>query len=412
MESLSDKLKALGVKLGLDQAQPSETISKAKQADITELLPEGKVISTIHGDTFWVEEVYSGVGMHGRFRVKQSTNFHPMLEMVGADSEFDLETCVFMDTETTGLAGGTGTLAFMVGLGFFRGDDFYLYQGFLRDPTEELAMLTHITGLLEGRNTVVTYNGKSFDVPLMHTRCTINGLEKLFAPMFHIDLLHLARKLWKYRMPSRTLGMVENEILGFHRSAEEVPGWMVPELYFDYQKAGDATVVLPVFYHNAMDILSLGVLLQVTATLLDNPASLDSPGVDTVSVARMAADQGNIEKAVILYEQGLNDDMPTDIYVETLLRFATIYKRDKQWDSACILWEKAAEQGSIWACEELAKYYEHTTKEYQMAIQWVNRGFDCFERMKLGGYQRSRMEQAWQHRLERLLEKWTKQNKS
>jgi len=108
----------------------------------------------------------------------------------------------------------------------------------------------------------------------------------------------------------------------------------------------------------------------------------------------------------------LTDDMPTEIYVETLLRFATIYKRDKQWDSACILWEKAAEQGSIWACEELAKYYEHTMQEYQTAIQWVNRGFVCFESMKMGGYQRSRVEQAWQHRLERLLEKWARQNKS
>ena len=412
MESLSDKLKALGVKLGLDQTEPSGAAIKTTQADITELLPEGKLIPTIHGETFWVEEVYSGTGNHGGFQVKQSTDFSSMLEMVGADAAFDLENCVFMDTETTGLAGGTGTLAFMVGLGFFRGEDFYLYQGFLRDPTEELAMLTYIAGLLEGKNTVVTYNGKSFDVPLMHTRCTLNGFEKLFAPMYHIDLLHLARKLWKYRLPSRTLGMVENEILGFHRSAEEVPGWMVPELYFEYQKTGDATVVLPVFYHNAMDILSLGVLLQVTASLLDNPASLDSPGVDTVSVARMAAEQGNIEKAVLLYEQGLQDDMPTEVYVETLLRFATIYKRDKLWHSACILWEKAAEKRSLCACEELAKYYEHTMKEYQVAIQWVNRGFKFFEEMKLGGYERTRMEKAWQHRLERLLDKWARQNKS
>lgn len=412
IESLGDKLKALGVKLGLDQTGPSEEKSKTKHSDITTLLPEGKVISNIHGDTFWVEEVYHAAEKHGKFLVKQATNFSSLLPLLGADAVFDLESSVFMDTETTGLAGGTGTLAFMVGLGFFRGNDFYLFQGFLRDPTEELAMLTHITGLLEGMNTVVTYNGKSFDVPLMHTRCTINGLEKLFTPMYHIDLLHLARKLWKYRLPSRTLGMVENEILGFHRSAEEVPGWMVPELYFEYQKTGDASVVLPVFYHNAMDILSLGVLLQVTAAMLDDPGSLGSPGVDTVSVARMAAEQGDIGKAVALYEQGLQDDMPTDIYVETLLRFANIYKREKQWQTACVLWEKAAAQGSVFACEELAKYYEHITKDYPAAIQWVNCGFVCVEAMKLGAYERSRMVKAWQHRLERLLDKWARQNKS
>jgi tetratricopeptide (TPR) repeat protein len=315
-----------------------------------------------------------------------------------------------MDTETTGLAGGTGTLAFMVGLGFYHHGDFHLFQGFLRDPSDERAMLEVMSERLTGIDTVVTYNGKSFDVPLLHSRFVMNGLTKAFVGMRHIDLLHVARKLWKHRLSSRTLGVVENEILGFFRSAEEVPGWMAPELYFQYQKTGDASGIVPMFYHNAMDILTLGVLLRVVAELINEPDSFNSPGVDIVSIARMYTDLRDFDQAISLYEKGIQRELPIQIYLDAALRFADLFKRQHLFEKSVPLWEKAVSFGSEEACEELAKYYEHQKKDYENAMKWVNAGFECLKRQGVDRYYRRRQEEAFQHRLERLLEKWQKSN--
>jgi uncharacterized protein YprB with RNaseH-like and TPR domain len=405
MESLSDKLKALGVKLGVDGLPHLEKQNPAGKS-IEDLLPEGKVVLTQQGESFSLEEMYPANHLHGKFKVFETADYASLLSLLSLNQEFDLERCVFMDTETTGLAGGAGTLAFMVGLGFYRDNDFWLYQGFLRDPSDEPGMLAFIEELLAGIDTVITYNGKSFDVPLMHSRCVLNGFGKVFEDMRHIDLLHVARKVWKHRLPSRTLGTVENEILGFFRSKEEVPGWMAPELYFDYQKTGDASGVVPVFYHNAMDILTLGVLLRVVAAMVHDPFTVNVAGADLVSIARMYADQNDYDRAIELYEKGIEHHLSNDVYLDALMRFAAIYKRQNETAKALSLWERAVKLGSIEACEELAKFYEHHAKSYEDAMKWVNEGFSCAKKANLSKYQRSRIEDSLQHRLERLLGKW------
>lgn len=405
MESLSEKLKALGVKMGVNSDQTSKLPAQG-QHRIEDLLPQGKIVETKMGSSFAIENRYSSDHQHGEFAVYEEAEYSEFLDLFALDQEFDVERCVFMDTETTGLAGGAGTLAFMVGLGFYQDGEFWLYQGFLRDPGDEPGLLAKLEELLTGIDTVVTYNGKSFDVPLMHSRCVINGFSKLFDRMQHIDLLHAARKVWKYRLPSRTLGIVENEILGFYRSEEEVPGWMAPELYFDYQKTGDASGVVPVFYHNAMDILTLGVLLRVIAQMLHDPFEKEAEGVDLVSIARMYAEQKEYDRAIKLYQSGLRHDLPPELYLDAILRFALIFKRQEKIEKALPLWESAVEIGSVAACEELAKYYEHTLREFETAIQWVNRGFSCLRRSGLSKYEIHRAEEALQHRLERLLGKW------
>lgn len=405
MESLNDKLKALGVKLGVD-TNSAEKITTKRARPIEVLIPKGKIVETPNGLSFAVDELFTSAHSHGNFLVHEKADYQELLRLLAFEGELDLERCVFMDTETTGLAGGSGTLAFMVGLGFYKEGNFVLYQGFLRDPSDEPGMLARIEELLTGIDTVVTYNGKSFDVPLLHTRCVLNGYRKFFANMRHIDLLHIARKVWKHRLPSRTLGVVENEILGFYRSEEEVPGWMAPELYFQYQKTGDASGVVPVFYHNAMDILTLGVLLRVMANMIADPLCDIVAGVDLVSIAKMYMDQKQYDKAIALYEHGIQQDLPGEIYIEALMRSAAIFKRQESIDKALPLWERAVDLGSIDACEELAKYFEHQAKEYDTALRWVNQGFACVRTAALDKYQKHQIEGALQHRLERLLGKW------
>src|SRR4030067_1036414 len=141
----------------------------------------------------------------------------------------------------------------------------------MRDPFEEPAMLLALEEFLAPCKTLVTFNGKSFDAPLLTTRYTLQGWPSPMGRMAHIDLLHLARRLWRDRLPSRTLSNLEVQILGAQRSEEEIPGWMIPQMYFDFLRDGDARPMKRVFYHNEMDVLSMAALLNLVVNLLENP---------------------------------------------------------------------------------------------------------------------------------------------
>ena len=164
----------------------------------------------------------------------------------------------FLDTETTGLVGGAGTVAFLVGIGRFIDDGFRILQYFLRDPSEERAMVRVMEGELDAGTGFVTYNGKSFDVPLLEMRYGLS-LRKRWAltawPQF--DLLHPARRLWKRSLRDCSLGTIEHEILGVARSEKDVSGEQIPGMYIDYLNTGDPSSMERVIYHNEIDILSM-----------------------------------------------------------------------------------------------------------------------------------------------------------
>ncbi len=168
----------------------------------------------------------------------------------------------FLDTETTGLSGGTGTYAFLVGVARFEDEGLHLAQFFMRDPSEEPGLLAALEEFLAPCQALVTFNGKAFDAPLLLTRYLCHGWQPPFQGLAHVDLLHLARRLWRDRLPSRTLTMLEAHILGAGRSEEDIPGWLIPEMYFTYLQTGDPTPLKSVFYHNAMDVISLVALME------------------------------------------------------------------------------------------------------------------------------------------------------
>jgi tetratricopeptide (TPR) repeat protein len=281
---------------------------------------------------------------------------------------------LFLDTETSGLAGGTGTYAFMIGVGYRTEEGFELLQFFMRDPSQESAILAALDELASHFDVVVTFNGKSFDIPLLNTRYTLNGLTPPFAPFQHIDLLHLARKLWRDRLPSRALGELENAILNVGRTREDVPGWMIPEMYFEYLRSGDARPLANVFYHNAIDILSLAALYNHVAGLLNDPlqTAADS-GFDLAAIARLYEEMGRIEEAAQLYASSLDrGDLPEEFFFKTIERYALLRRRQGEWDKAVQLWRQAAEHGELFACIELSKFYEHRERNYTEALRWAN----------------------------------------
>jgi tetratricopeptide (TPR) repeat protein len=215
--------------------------------------------------------------------------------------------------------------------------------------------------------------------------------------------LPLARRLWRDRLPSRTLGEVERQILGLGRTQEEVPGYLVPQMYIDYLKTGDARPLAGVFYHNAMDVLSLAGLFTHTAALLDDPHGFgELPGLDLVALARLFEELEHYEDAVALYELGLGRDIPEEHFWKTVMRYALLYKRRGEWEKAVALWEKAAEHGDPFACIELAKYYEHRIGDYEKALSTT---IIVMERIELLGgseYQIKVLVEETKHRVERL----------
>jgi uncharacterized protein YprB with RNaseH-like and TPR domain len=371
MESLADKLKSLGAKTG---TSPSKAQTQPKvRFDIAEVVP-GMDFETAFGNTFVVENDYpveSFVGNEHLFRPLNLETLGQWAKIEGL-AERPLDEFVLLDTETSGLAGGTGTFVFLVGLGYRTANGFHLIQLFMRDPGQEPALLAGLAHFLASFKTVITFNGKSFDIPMLNSRHVMNGFTSPFAEFQHIDLLPLARRLWRNRLPSRALKDLETDILGLARTDDEVPGWMIPELYYEYLRSGDARPLGGVIYHNAQDILSLGLLFNYVADLLSNPLQVvPKQGLDLIAIARLYEDLNQWEQAVQLYEHSLDQGLPLPFFLDTLRRYANLYRKQERWDEAIQLWIKAAGYHQVEACVELAKHCEHRQRDYQGALNWV-----------------------------------------
>ncbi len=214
MPSLADKLKSLGVDLGINDLATKKT-PRRENYPIERVLA-GEWQSTPQGETFVVEARYQADFQQGSVPLRGDAP----LEIIAAWAKepelanLDLEQFVFIDTETTGLAGGTGTYTFMIGAGRFEGDEFRLAQFFLRDPAEETAQLAAFEQFVAPCEAIVSFNGKSFDMPLLNNRYIINGWPTPLKDAGHLDLLHLARRLWRGRPPRRTLGGPGGKIFG------------------------------------------------------------------------------------------------------------------------------------------------------------------------------------------------------
>ncbi len=409
MPTLSERLKSLGVQVGAkDLPQPHP----AKTFPVDEIVA-GRFIDTGNGSTYLIEQDFPVDYIHGQVGLRISTTPLTIAEWAGVVeiAGQNPEDLVFLDTETSGLAGGTGTFAFLVGAGRYTSDGFHLAQFFMRDPLEEPALLLAFEDFIAPCRTIVSFNGKAFDIPLLETRYTMQGWKSPFRDFSHVDLLHLARRLWRDRLPSRTLANLEVQILHANRTDEEIPGWMIPQIYFDYLRDGDARPLQRVFYHNAMDVVSMAALLNHTSALLEHPFALPTTdSIDLAAVARLLEDLGHIEKAAELYEHCLSSDLPDDIHTDTLLRLALLHKRNNNYPVAVPLWEQAASRRRVDAFEELAKYYEHHALDLEHAIKWTLAALEVIETAGFPSTETVLWKSEFHHRLKRLQKKLSSQS--
>jgi uncharacterized protein YprB with RNaseH-like and TPR domain len=344
-----------------------------------ETVLDGREVPTAHGPSFVFERRYPLTHHHGAPVGALTTHATGSLATLTGDARLaplDPTRAVILDTETTGLAGGTGTYTFLVGLGIVEGDAFVVRQFFLRQLSEERALLSALAEHLTGSGGLVTYNGRTFDWPLLTTRFTLARLRSSLPDLPHWDVLPMARRLWKGRLGSCSLGALEATLLGQPRH-DDTPGWLIPQLYFDYLRDGDARRLAGVFAHNERDILALAALAGRACRALSDPFDGSvADGQDFAALARHAAACGRSARAMDLYRHALTLALPADEREVVQRHLSLLLKQARRWDEAAVMWQTMLDGplfDSFFPALELAKYYEHIQRDYGRAAVLVER---------------------------------------
>jgi uncharacterized protein YprB with RNaseH-like and TPR domain len=342
----------------------------------------GEVVRTEFGSHFETERLFPSHRMHGSADIGALVELpSDFLDALGGSeiAAAPPERWAFLDTETTGLAGGSGTYAFLIGVGRITPEGFRVRQFFMREYAEERSLLHALKVHLAEFDVLITYNGKSYDQPLLETRFRITRQAPPFARMGHLDLLYGARRLWKLRIESCRLIQLEQQILGFYREGD-LPGELIPYVYFEYLRSREAGRLVPVFHHNAIDILTLACLTAIVpaAFRTSDVESLASVGVrrgeDLAGVARWLVSAGQLEPALALMRRAVQAGLPDALLFRTLLDIGLLEKKLERPHAALSVFTELAgcrNAHQVAALEELAKFYEHEERNYALALEFT-----------------------------------------
>jgi len=330
------------------------------------------------GTCFVQESFFDASAWHGHCRVGDFAGLDMQtaaaLAANPALAECRLEEGLFLDTETTGLSGGTGTMAFLIGLGWFDRGHFIVRQIFARDFSEERAALVHLSDIIRTRRFLVSFNGKTFDVGLLSTRFIMNRMQSPFPELPHLDLLYPARRLIAHRLENCRLATLEERVLGLVRQ-DDVPGSEIPQRYFDWLRRGDARPLRDIFTHNRLDIVSLAALMRHLTELIH--CSCDSIQTDTrdlLAVARWHSEQPDQVPVAESLLTSLTQSTRFADRMEARKMLSLIHKRANRWEDAMCLWQQMVRDDprNRFALIELAKWYEHRAHDSAAALNLVN----------------------------------------
>src|SRR6266852_4963319 len=327
----------------------------------------------------------------------------------------DSEKWLFLDTETTGLAGGTGTYAFLIGVAWWDAGGLQAEQFFMRDFSEEHSLLQELSQRVAERPVLVTFNGKSFDWPLLESRFTMTrsiAVPKLAA---HLDLLHPARALWKLRLGSVRLVELERHVLdaprlGWRRD-DDVASALIPQLYFDYLRGGPAEPLAGVVRHNQMDLRGLAALFGKINALLSEPgAAGETQSLDLFGLSRFLQRRGETDRAHLACSQALEIGLPAEFRPKARRELALMAKRRGEHDRAAEIWQEivADAHDGIYACEQLAIHYERRGKNLTRAAEFAHLALAKLRRQRSASRDPylaarfTRLEQKFLHRIARL----------
>jgi uncharacterized protein YprB with RNaseH-like and TPR domain len=407
-------LTALRARLRRAGLKPAATLPTP--APKTPALPAdwpGQAVVTPVGTYFLAEYHYASDRPHGKGILSDLLGISLPPDLLDLEMGTTPADLVFMDTETTGLSGGAGTLAFLVGTGSYTDEGFLVRQYFLTDPSGEAAMLEACLDEMEAGKALVTFNGRAFDVPILQTRSALRlrRLDALTRPA-HFDLLIHSRRLWRNRLDSCSLHGLETDVLDFRRSTEDVPSGMIPYLYREYLQTNDPNLMAGVLYHNVQDILSLAVLAaEVAGRYRTSPAEFADP-LDALAMAFIYRRIGRVELAEQSYRCALNAALETADRVRALKGLASLYKSGGFPERSVELWEAwhAADPEDPNPCVELAKFHEWRTHDVKSAMRWAKSAAKATQG-KPAAFRRREVARAVAHRIRRLKRKQKKRGR-
>ena len=298
---------------------------------------------------------------------------------------FDIRRCLFLDTETTGLSHGVGTVAFLVGVGFVEGDALVIEQYLMRDYSDEPELIDRLAARMADFDSVCTFNGKTFDMPLLQARFTMCRMRDRWRDLENLDLITASRRAWKLRLGSCRLANIETEILGMPRE-DDLPGSEVPARYFEFLKTGDEGLLAGIVEHNRQDIATLATLLVKLCAVNDKPEALTDQR-DQFSMGKSLERQGELGPAREMYRISARPRPAGTLAALTGERIAgmanwRIYqlcRRSGDWEGArdvlCQMLRRRQMTGA--ACVEMSKLYEHRLKDYPQALEYALRSEGC-----------------------------------
>jgi uncharacterized protein YprB with RNaseH-like and TPR domain len=297
------------------------------------------------------------------------------------DEVTDTDRWLFLDTETTGLAGGSGTYAFLVGIAWWDGGGLEIEQFFMREYSEERSLLFALRERMAERPVLVTFNGKSFDWPLLETRYRMSRKISVPTPRAHLDFLHPARNLWRLRLGSVRLSELERHVLGWDRGADLLSG-LIPQIYFDYLRGGPPERLVSVLNHNQMDLRGLAALSSRILSLLSDAENQGQDGLELFGVSRICEKRGEDARARNLYEKSIASFLPTETDRVARRSLARLAKRQGDFQLACELWKDVLgnSRHGYEAYEQLAVYYERTARDPERAEQIVHQALNELRR--------------------------------
>ena len=330
----------------------------------------------------------------------------PLLSRNRLSDPINLNDILIFDLETTGLAGGAGTFPFLIGLGVFEEDGVRVYQYFLPEYGREIIAYLDLAKYFSSKTHLLTYNGKSFDYPLIKNRFILNRIDNPFISFQHIDLLHYARRLWRSHLPNCSLATVEREIFRFHRYGD-IEGWLIPQAYFDFLQTGSVDQMQKIIHHNQQDILSLGrLIIYMHQIELENAGDQISDNELQVLFG-LAIRNDDFKRTSELYHQVLNRKI--SLSGKMAAAYSMSLKRQNRWQDAVSIWHDMLESQSqiLFALEELAKYYEHHKKDHIQARKYTERGIKYIDLMQELDLPESYIDirHSFAYRLERILRK-------
>jgi uncharacterized protein YprB with RNaseH-like and TPR domain len=358
----------------------------------------------------FIENAYSLDSRYGKIKISTGLEITgeilSCLSQEEAFRDLNLSTALFIDLETTGLSGGTGVVPFNIGMGYYRDDKFHVAQYFLGEMAEEERMIRELGMFFRDMNfqSVVTYNGKGFDLPLLETRFILYRQPLILSDLPHLDFLYAARRLWSHKYESCRLYHLALEVVQADRS-EDIPSAEIPWRYFQYIQTGNFELIEPILYHNREDILSLlGVVIIGAHIFSEDPDLCMGDAMDFYGAGKIMENIGNVERSLQFFQRALDGSLSDEVSLEAKRRLSSHFKRNEEWEKAVPIWEEMTSSrvvtpAQLFSFRELAMYLEHKLKKYEEAKKIAEEGFVLSTGVS------SYYERDFSYRLERLRRK-------